>query len=130
MPCSFVFLWSSYYFSKDSIRNKKKKMSWSHLLIEGHCLFDKENENSKPTHCKYGIENISTNCLYDEKRGTICKYFGFKEAKSTLLLTNSQGKPVEFDSFDSSEKYVKKWKELEKERLNKWKRILDSKDQS
>lgn len=73
-----------------------------HLIIEANCIFDYEEENNinVPKCCKYGIGNVSVNCLsYQKETNRVCPYLVFGTAKSSLALVDKNGEVVNAVSF-------------------------------
>ncbi len=89
-------------------------MGWSHILIEAHCFFDKRND-TLPKCCKYGFGNVSVNCLkYDENKKAYCPFLGFSKARSTKVLSDQEGKIIDFDAFETFDMTEKEYIDLEK----------------
>lgn len=103
-------------------------MNWSHILIEGFCLFDTDSDSVVPSCCINGLGNTGINCLLSkETEKSMCPYFGFQEAKSTILLTNNIGVSIEFDSFDSDELDENEWRKKELDWIENKKELINIK---
>lgn len=99
-------------------------MAWKHLVIECYCLNDNNGNQEIPSCCKNGIGNVGNHCLdFDEKRHEYCPYLGFKNVRSTVILTDASGNEISFKEFSDDESISdeKKWLEKEQEWLKNWK---------
>lgn len=107
---------------------KRKTMNWSHLLIEGYCVFNPEKDKALPSCCTNGAGKISFNCLlHDEEGKRMCPYFGFQKSKSTLALTNNEGNTIAFDSFESNQSDENKWQQEELRWVNEKAKVIKNK---
>lgn len=73
-----------------------------HLMVETNCIYDLMETNNihVPECCKFGVGNISINCLkYHETSNKICPYLIFGTAKSTFALTDKSGEIINAVSF-------------------------------
>ena len=102
-------------------------MSWSHLLIEGYCLFDKDKDEKIPDCCDNGPDNIGLNCLLKkEYKNSMCPFFGYKKTRSTIAITDGEGHVINFDSFESDDIDENKWIEGETRWIKKCSNIIDN----
>ncbi len=100
-------------------------MNWSHVLIEGFCLYNEDKEKKNPSCCINGIGKIGFHCLlFNEKKKAICPFFGFQKSKTTIALTNNEGDVIDYNSFESIELDEKKWREEEKKWLDQCVNVL------
>lgn len=105
-------------------------MNWKHIVVEGHCIYDlNENKNKKiPECCKYNPGKIGAHCFkYNIEQRQFCPYLGIGTAKSSMVLTNSEGISVNgtcfFDDINIDEK---EWHKREKKWIEKQIDYIDS----
>ena len=101
-----------------------------HLLIEANCMYwfeeTKEEVNNLEC-CKFGIGNISLNCLkYDETSNKMCPYLAFGTPSTTLALTDKSGEVINaetfFDDFDLSSE---EWERREEEWIKRCNNLIN-----
>ena len=101
-------------------------MSWTHIVLEAYCSYEDNEERVIPKCCSEKPGIVGYHCLQDAiSKNSICPYFSFNSAKSTLVLTDKTGKSIEYDSFfgdlDLSER---DWLAQEERWINKWKKEI------
>ncbi|MGE8033465.1 hypothetical protein [Lysinibacillus sp. NPDC093692] len=101
-------------------------MSWTHIVLEGYCSFEENEGEEIPKCCSEKPGILGYHCLQDAvSKNNICPYFSFNSARSTLVLTDKNGKAIEFDSFfgdlDLSEK---DWLVQEERWIKKWRKTI------
>ena len=104
-------------------------MGWKHIVIEGFCSYDRENDSLKASvGCVDNAGTIGLYCLkYNEDSRQICPYFGFGTARSTLILTGKDGEAVKFRSFvlDDGTMREEEWLKNEEKWIKSWRAKLD-----
>lgn len=104
-------------------------MGWNHLVIEGYCLFQTEDNASKLPCSKSEHGNVGLHCLNYDQKEKLCPYFGFNKARSSLVLTSENGENVASKVFSSDENIAneKEWLKAEKTWIRKWvQKLLNS----
>ncbi len=74
-------------------------VSFGHIVIEGYCMHDDNNTDIVP--CK-GINIVSAKCFLENH--TICKFFGWCEAKNLIVMTNETGDEIICRTYDAQNK--------------------------
>ncbi len=106
-------------------------MSWSHILVEGYCLFDKKKHKKVPECCINGSNKIGFNCLiYNEEEHRFCPFLGLSKSKSTIALNNIEGKLVTYDTFELEDNFIdeKEWLYKESQWIKYWKKMLNKEE--
>lgn len=101
-------------------------MGWKHIVMEGYCFFHSDEEEDKkiPEFCINGPDDIGLHCIEGCEGGnTRCPYFAFGKARSSVIVTDEEGKDFACDGFYiedayklSDSEYLKK----EKEWIDRW----------
>lgn len=99
-------------------------MNWRYMALEGYCLYDEEDYTNVPcSNRQKGV--ISLNCLECNNKKEICKYFGFKKARSCVILTDLDGNEIQHKSFESEEIDEDLWLKNEEKWSKIWKKKLE-----
>jgi hypothetical protein len=108
-------------------------MAWSHIVLEGYCLFeiDDDCKEEVPECCINEPGNVGTYCL-SFKEHKHCPYFAFGTARASVVVTDDKGQSVTGTCFFpknglslSNEEWVRK----ENAWIKKWARkITGNKD--
>ncbi len=97
-------------------------MRWNYLMLEMYCSYSEKEFKNVPC-CKTNVGSIGAICLSDGEN--ICTYCGFKEARSTVALSNGEGEVIQTKGFsDDNEINEEKWKMRQLEWCEKWIRRL------
>lgn len=98
-------------------------MGWKHILVEGHCLFDIDDKLDIPMCFKFKPGYIGRHCLDSENDDLQrCSYFAFGSAKSTVVLTDSNGDAIACEVFWPEKEWSnnEEWNRLENKWIEEW----------
>lgn len=96
-------------------------MNWTHIVAESYCLYNEKNKI--PKCCKFKPNHIGLHCFeFDNENKQYCPFLALGTAKSTIILTGSDGELKTFDTFENDEVVDEnEWRLKEEEWINKWK---------
>jgi hypothetical protein len=97
-------------------------MSWNHLVLEGHCIYESEEYLDVPC-CDTKPGLVSIDCLYDANNQK-CPYFGCTRARSCIVLTDDNGLDVACDTFWAEEPANSKLFHEESNWIDAWKKLI------
>lgn len=107
-------------------------MGWRHIVLEGHCFFDKDEDIKEvPKCCKVRPESIGLHCL-DFEEGKYCPYFAFGTAKASIVVTDGNGDAIAGTCFFPEGAFKlsnEQWNIKENRWINKWVERINKKDE-
>lgn len=105
-------------------------MSWKHIVIEGHCFLENQEESDIPKCCIDKPGTVGFHCL-EYENGKYCPFFTFGKAPATVIVTDENGEDFQCDQFwDELNQEEKVWLKKEKDWIKKWAKMINMNKQT